>query len=155
MPPHFTASFAQRLNRVCAPKVAEAKSGSPLLAGHVYIAPGGNQHLEVNGRTALTCSLKTGLPVNGHCPSIDVLFKSIVRAAGANSVGVILTGMGRDGAQGLLEMRQAGCQTIGQDSASSIVYGMPRAAHELGAVGIQLGLGDIGPRILSATMAAR
>lgn len=155
MPPHFTASFAARLDRLCQPKVREAKAGDPLLPGHVYVAPGGEQHLEVTGREKLTCLLRPGAPVNGHCPSVDVLFRSVARAAGSRAVGVILTGMGRDGAEGLLAMRQAGARTIGQDEASSVVYGMPRAASELGAVGRQLPLGRIGPEILSATNLSR
>jgi len=155
MPPNFTASFANRLDRTCAPHVCEARSGSPLLAGHVYIAPGGEQHLEVCGREMPVCALKTGAPVNGHCPSVDVLFNSVARSAGGRAVGVILTGMGRDGAQGLLAMRQAGCRTIGQDAATSVVYGMPKAAHEAGAVGLQLNLDSIGPEVLSITNVSR
>ncbi|MCB1380160.1 MAG: chemotaxis response regulator protein-glutamate methylesterase [Alphaproteobacteria bacterium] len=151
MPAHFTASFAQRLNRMCAPTVAEAHQGAPLVAGRVYVAPGGTQHLEVGGQRVLTCTLRAGQPVNGHCPSVDVLFNSVARAAGGKALGVILTGMGRDGAKGLLAMRHAGCRTIGQDAATSIVYGMPKAAHEIGAVGSQLALDAIGPEILSAT----
>ena len=155
MPANFTTSFASRLDRMCAPRVMEAQNGSPLLAGHVYVAPGGEKHLEVTGRDKLACSLKSGPPVNGHCPSVDILFNSVARAAGGRAVGVILTGMGRDGAAGLLAMRQSGCSTIGQDAATSTVYGMPRAAHEAGAVGVQMGLDDIGPAILSATNVSR
>ncbi len=151
MPQHFTGSFASRLNRLCAPDVTEAKHGAPLLPGHVYVAPGGEQHLEVSGRDTLTCFLRKGDLVSGHRPSVDVLFHSVARHAGAESVGVILTGMGRDGANGLLAMRQAGARTIGQDEASSIVYGMPRAAFEAGAVGKQVSLDHIGAEILAAT----
>jgi len=133
MPPVFTRNLATRLDRMCAPSVVEATHGAPLRPGVIYIAPGGDQHLEVTGRSALACSLKPGSLVNGHCPSVDRLFASVARAAGPRAVGVILTGMGRDGAQGLLEMRQAGARTIAQDEASSVVYGMPKAAVEIGA----------------------
>ena len=100
-------------------------------------------------------SLRPGGLVNGHCPSVDALFKSVARSAGGRSVGVILTGMGRDGADGLLAMRQAGCRTIGQDAATCVVYGMPRAAYEAGAVGVQLPLDAIGPEIISTTNVMR
>ena len=155
MPPHFTATFAARLDRLCQPKVKEAKAGDPLLPGHVYVAPGGEQHLEITGREKLSCLLRPGQPVNGHCPSVDILFQSVARTAGSRAIGVILTGMGRDGAQGLLAMRQAGARTIGQDEMSSVVYGMPKAAYELGAVGKQLPVDRIGPEIISATNMSR
>ena len=153
MPPLFTKSFADRLNRLCAPTVAEASDGAPLLEGHVYIAPGSpTHHLEVTGTAGrLRCRLRAGEPVNGHCPSVDVLFQSVAKGAGAQAVGVILTGMGRDGAAGLLAMRQAGARTLGQDAASSLVYGMPKVAHELGAVERQAPLRRIGQDILSLT----
>lgn len=151
MPAQFTGSLANRLNRMCAPEVAEAWHGAPLSAGRVYLAPGGAEHLEIGGRENLTCLLRKGEPVSGHRPSVDVLFQSVARAAASAAVGVILTGMGRDGAAGLLAMRQAGARTIGQDQLSSVVYGMPRAAHENGAVGKQLGLDQIGAEILAAT----
>jgi two-component system chemotaxis response regulator CheB len=134
MPATFTRSFADRLDRRCRPHVQEAYDGAPLAAGQVYLAPGGVAHLEVTGRRALACRLVDAPPVNGHRPSVDRLFHSVARGAGAAAVGVILTGMGRDGADGLLAMRQAGAQTFGQDEASCVVYGMPRAAFEAGAV---------------------
>jgi two-component system chemotaxis response regulator CheB len=136
---------------MCAPSVLEASQGAPLRTGVIYIAPGGEQHLEVTGRSTLSCSLKPGGPVNGHCPSVDRLFTSVARAAGPRAVGVILTGMGRDGAQGLLEMRQAGARTFAQDEASSVVYGMPRAAMELGAAEHQHSLARIGHAVVEAT----
>jgi len=151
MPPMFTRNLAARLDRLCAPSVMEASHGAPLRQGAIYIAPGGDEHLEVTGRATLTCSLKQGPPVNGHCPSVDRLFASVARAAGPNAVGVILTGMGRDGAQGLLEMRRAGARTLAQDEASSIVYGMPRAAVEIGAAEQQYALTRIGQAVLEAT----
>lgn len=148
MPAHFTTSFAQRLNKLCKPEIREAADGAPLEIGHVYIAPGGETHLEVTGRVTLRCSLTRGELSNGHRPSVDVLFASVARHAGDRAVGVLLTGMGRDGAQGLKTMRDSGATTIGQDEASSVVYGMPRVAFEIGAVERQLSLGRIGPEIL-------
>jgi two-component system, chemotaxis family, protein-glutamate methylesterase/glutaminase len=148
MPATFTGSFAQRLDRFSAAKVAEAKEGAPLLQGHVYLAPGGATHLEVAGSAALRCRLREGGLVNGHRPSVDRLFESVSASVGENAVGVILTGMGRDGAQGLLTMRGAGAHTIGQDETSSVVYGMPRVAHEIGAVERQLPLSRIAGEVL-------
>lgn len=148
MPANFTASFAQRLNKLCKPEVREAVDGALLDTGHVYIAPGGETHLEVTGRVSLRCALTRGELTSGHRPSVDVLFKSVARNIGNRAVGVLLTGMGRDGAEGLKAMRDCGASTIGQDEASSVVYGMPRAAFEIGAVERQLPLGKIGPEIL-------
>lgn len=148
MPASFTASFAARLDRMCAPKVQEASDGAPLLPGLVYIAPGGAAHLEVVGGLQPRCKLREGAPVNGHRPSVDVLFDSVVATYGRRAVGVILTGMGRDGAAGLLAMRTAGAKTIGQDEVTSVVYGMPKSAFEAGAVERQLPLGEIGQAAL-------
>lgn len=148
LPESFTASFAARLDRICAPKIAEATDGQPLMPGHVYLAPGGKKHLEITGIGQFRCKLSSGEPVCGHTPSVDVLFRSVARSAGRRAIGVILTGMGRDGAQGLYEMRQAGALTLGQDEASSVVYGMPRAAFEAGAVERQLPLEKLGPEII-------
>jgi two-component system chemotaxis response regulator CheB len=144
MPATFTASFAARLNRLCAPHVEEASNGAPLQPGRIYLAPGGAAHLEVHGALHPRCRLIETPLVNGHRPSVDVLFHSVARVCGAHAVGVILTGMGRDGAQGLKAMRAAGARTLGQDEASSVVYGMPKAAYELGAVERQLSLSAIG-----------
>jgi two-component system chemotaxis response regulator CheB len=150
MPAGFTRSFAERLNRTCAPTVREAEDGAPVLPGHVYIAPGSpTHHLELAGGVRPRCRLTPGQPVNGHCPSVDVLFRSVVKTVGGASVGLILTGMGRDGAAGLLAMRQAGAATIGQDAQSSLIYGMPKAAFEAGAVEKQVPLRHIGSEILS------
>jgi two-component system chemotaxis response regulator CheB len=152
MPGLFTKSFAQRLNRACAAEVSEAVDGAPIKPGRIYLAPGDKAHLVVGGgKGAWTCRFTTDPPVNGHRPSVDTLFASVARAAGASAVGVILTGMGRDGANGLLEMRKAGAATIGQDEQSSLIYGMPRAAFEIGAVQKQAPLTSIGRLILSAT----
>lgn len=152
MPPVFTKSFAERLNRLCAPAVAEAVDGAPLLEGHVYIAPGNpTHHLEIGGVGVLRCRLRAADPVNGHCPSVDVLFNSVAKAVGPAAVGVILTGMGRDGASGLRAMRDAGASTLGQDASTSLVYGMPKTAFEAGAVERQLPLRKIGNEIVALT----
>lgn len=155
MPESFLATFAQRLDRTIAPVVSIAKDGSPLLSGQVYLAPGGENHLELVGKMNFTCRLLAGPKVTGHRPSVDVLFNSVARSAGPRGVGVILTGMGKDGAQGLAAMRQAGARTIGQDAASCVVYGMPRIAHELGGVQQQLSLSQIGERVISLCSAKR
>ncbi|MEO1014222.1 MAG: chemotaxis response regulator protein-glutamate methylesterase [Pseudomonadota bacterium] len=148
MPELFTASFAERLNRSCQATVAEAVSGAPLRPGTVYIAPGGARHLTVTSGPSPTCRLREGDLVQGHRPSVDMLFQSASKL-GDRAIGVILTGMGSDGATGLKAMRAAGAYTIGQDSASSVVYGMPRAAYDLGAVGRQAPLDQIAQEILS------
>lgn len=149
MPGTFTRSFAERLNKVCAANVAEAEEGMPLAAGHIYLAPGGESHLQVVGASQRRCRLVVEPAVNGHRPSVDVLFESVARTTGGAAVGVILTGMGRDGAQGLLSLRRAGASTIGQNEATSVVYGMPRVAFEVGAVEQQLPLERIGAEIVN------
>lgn len=147
MPPMFTASLATRLDRLIAPRVVEASDGMPLQQGCIYIAPGGDRHMEVTcwprGRVRLT----PGPLVSGHQPSVDALFHSVARAAGP-TVGVILTGMGADGAEGLLLMREHGARTLGQDETSCVVYGMPRAAKAIGAVERELPLARIGASII-------
>ncbi len=155
MPSTFTKSFAERLNRLCAPVVEEATDGARLQIGKIYVAPGGDRHLEVINPSAPSCRLVEREPVNGHRPSVDVLFDSVATLAGRNAVGVILTGMGRDGASGLLTMRRAGARTIGQNEKTCVVYGMPRVAHEIGAVEQQLPLGAIGEEILKLTAARK
>jgi two-component system chemotaxis response regulator CheB len=154
MPHTFTRSFAERLNRLCAPSVQEATDGARLEIGKIYLAPGGERHLQVANASAPCCRLVDRDPVNGHRPSVDVLFDSVAEVAGRNAIGVILTGMGRDGASGLLKMRHAGARTFGQNEKTCVVYGMPRVAYELGAVETQLPLGSIGEEILK-TAAAR
>lgn len=148
MPATFTASFAARLDRATDAHVAEAYDGAPLEPGRVWLAPGGVAHLEVVASHGLRCHLMAGDPVSGHRPSVDVLFRSVAKAVGRKSVGVILTGMGKDGAAGLLEMRNAGARTLGQDANSCVVYGMPRAAFELGAVERQENLDRMSGAIL-------
>lgn len=155
MPPTFTKSFAERLNRLCAPRVEEATDGARLEIGKIYLAPGGERHLQVVNPSAPCCRLLDKGPVNGHRPSVDVLFDSVAELAGRNAVGVILTGMGRDGAAGLLKMRYAGAKTIGQDEKTCVVYGMPRVAYELGAVERQLPLGMIGEEVLKIAAARK
>ena len=150
MPATFTGSFARRLDRSCAADVTEARPGAPILPGRVYLAPGGNTHLLVAGSGPWFCRLTGENPAHGHRPSVDVLFASVAKAAGPRAMGVILTGMGRDGATGLLAMRQAGARTLGQDEASAIVYGMPKVAFEVNAVERQLPLGRIAAEILAA-----
>jgi two-component system chemotaxis response regulator CheB len=148
MPAQFTSSFAKRLDGTCAIAVSEADHNVRVLPGHAYIAPG-NRHLEL-GRSGANyvCVVRRTDPVTGHCPSVNVLFQSVASAAGGNALGVILTGMGKDGADGLLAMRQAGARTIGQDEPSSVVYGMPRVAFERGAVEVQAPLAQIAGQIL-------
>ena len=155
MPATFTASFAARLDRASGAKVQEAVDGALLEPGKVYVAPGGATHLEVVRSAGLRCRLVQGDPVSGHRPSVDVLFNSVAQAVGDKAVGVILTGMGRDGAQGLLAMRKAGARTLGQDEQSCVVYGMPRTAFELGAVEKQVSLSSIGQTILDLASARR
>jgi two-component system chemotaxis response regulator CheB len=148
MPALFTEGFAKRLDQRCAVTVSQAKDGERVLPGHVYIAPGG-LHLELARSGAnYICRLNEDAAVSGHRPSVDVLFRSVARAAGANAVGIILTGMGKDGAVGLLEMRRAGASTIGQDEASCVVYGMPKAAFDCGATEIELPIAKIPGQVL-------
>jgi two-component system chemotaxis response regulator CheB len=147
MPATFTKSFAARLDRISGATITEARDGDRLMPGHVYVAPGGEAHLEVVGTTHPTCRLRDSEPVNGHRPSVDVLFESVAKL-NRPAAGVILTGMGRDGAQGLLAMRQAGARTVGQDEASCVVYGMPKAAFEIGAVARQAPLERIAAELL-------
>lgn len=154
MPQGFTTSFAERLHRCIAPNVAEATQGALIKPGHVYLAPGGEAHLEIAGKAHLHCELKPGPLVSSHRPSVDTLFQSLVRLR-SRAVGVILTGMGRDGAEGLLEMRRAGAYTIGQDEQSSVVYGMPGVAKSIGAVEKQARLSRIGREILAVCRASK
>ncbi|OYV28820.1 MAG: hypothetical protein B7Z81_15485 [Acidocella sp. 20-61-6] len=154
MPPTFTRSFAERLNKLCAPDVGEAVEGAPLKVGQIYLSPG-DSHLELTGHSAPRIHLSDAERVNGHRPSVDVMFASVCRCVGERAIGVILTGLGRDGAEGLLAMRGAGAETIGQDEASSVVYGMPKAAFEIGAVAKQLPLDRIADRLLASTNVQR
>ncbi|MET0868322.1 MAG: chemotaxis response regulator protein-glutamate methylesterase [Pseudorhodoplanes sp.] len=150
MPPRFTAAFAQRLDRECPMRVSEAVQDQPIEPGHVYIAPG-SHHLEiVRHGLQYRCALNDGPAVTGHRPSVDVLFRSVARVCPRSGIGVILTGMGKDGADGMLELRLAGGRTIGQDEASSLIYGMPHVAFERGGVMRQATLNKIADVILDA-----
>ena len=149
MPETYVPTFAARLDRLSAPQVSVARSGAPLEAGHVYVAPGGSHHLEVTGGTLRRCRLVADEKMSGHRPSVDRLFLSAARWAGASAVGAILTGMGADGAEGLKKMKDAGAMTIGQDQDSCVVYGMPAAAKQIGAVTVQLPLSRIAGRLLT------
>lgn len=148
MPAEFTKLYAERLNGQILLRCVEAEDGDVVLAGTVYIAPG-ELELRVQGEPgAYRLRVRPGPKVSGHCPSVDVMFQSVARAAGARAVGVLLTGMGRDGADGLLEMRRAGAATIAQDEATSVVFGMPREAHRIGAVDELLALDAIADAIV-------
>jgi two-component system chemotaxis response regulator CheB len=149
MPESFTASFAKRLDSLCAPRVIEAQGGERVEPGTVYIAPG-HSHMQIRRQGAgyVTELLSTPV-VNRHRPSVEVLFDSAAQLVGRKAVGVILTGMGKDGAQGLLRMRQAGARTFGQDEASCVVYGMPREAALVGAVEEVVSLENMSRRVLA------
>jgi two-component system chemotaxis response regulator CheB len=149
MPAGFTTSFAKRLDGLCRIRVKEAAHGERVLPGHAYIAPG-DMHLSLgrSGANYVT-ELDQGPPVNRHRPAVDVLFRSAARNAGANALGVILTGMGKDGAAGMLEMRNAGAYNVAQDEASCVVYGMPKEAVAHGGVHEVLPLSEIGQHVLA------
>ncbi|MGE5096522.1 MAG: protein-glutamate methylesterase/protein-glutamine glutaminase [Betaproteobacteria bacterium] len=134
MPENFTRMFAERLDGLCQVNVKEAEHNDPILPGHAYIAPGGKHLWVKRDQGQLLCKLSTEEPMNLHRPSVDFLFLSAARFVGADAVGVIMTGMGRDGAQGMLEMKRAGAWNIAQDEATSVIFGMPREAIELDAV---------------------
>jgi len=150
MPEGFTKSYAVRLDRTCAIRVSEAKDGDRVLPGHALIAPG-NFHLSVIRNGAMTTvRVAGGEPVNRHRPSVDVLFESCARELGPNAVGAILTGMGDDGARGLLAMRRAGSRTIAQDESTCVVFGMPKEAISLGAAEEVVSLDRIAACLLAA-----
>ncbi|WP_181969812.1 chemotaxis response regulator protein-glutamate methylesterase [Paraburkholderia sp. DHOC27] len=149
MPPGFTKSFAQRLNGLCRITVKEAEHGERVLPGHAYIAPGHAHLLLARSGANYIAHLSDDPPVNRHRPSVDVLFRSAAQHAGKNAVGVILTGMGRDGAAGLLEMKKAGAFTLAQDEASCIVFGMPREAIALGAADEVASLSEMSRRVMT------
>ena len=149
MPATFTRSFAERLDRECRVRVVEAADGMPVAPGTVYIAPGGECHMELSGGVGGRIKLRRGDPVGGHRPSVDVLFRSVA-PVGPAAVGAILTGMGADGAEGLLAMRRAGARTLGQSRDTCVVWGMPRAAQSLGAVEKEIGLSGMPEAILKA-----
>lgn len=147
IPPVFSRMFAERLNNQTQLKCKEAETGDYVEQGKVLIAPG-DQHIRIRKvGDKFKVEAFQGEKINGHCPSVDVLFESVAKEAGSNAIGVILTGMGYDGAKGLLSMRRKGARTIGQDEQSSVVYGMPKVAFDIGAVEIQTPLSSI-PQIL-------
>ncbi len=148
IPPVFSRMFAERLDSQTALQVKEAETGDFVDPGKVLVAPG-DKHMrikKIGKRYKIECF--QGEKVNGHCPSVDILFESVAKEAGNCAIGIILTGMGYDGAKGLLTMRMKGARTIGQDESSSVVYGMPKVAYDLGAVETQTSLGNI-PQVLS------
>lgn len=146
MPENFTKSFALRLDGLCRISVKEAEDNERILPGHAYIAPGNMHMLLKRNGARYSISLNQGALVNRHRPSVDVLFHSAANEAGSNALGIILTGMGKDGAQGMLEMKQAGAHTIAQNEASCVVFGMPKEAIALGGVNEVLPLKDIARR---------
>jgi len=148
MPPVFTNMYAQRLNRICKMTVKEATPGDRVERGKIIIGAG-DFHLRLAKDTnGYYVKSENGPKVSGHCPSVDVLFESVATTAGANAMGIILTGMGADGSNGLLKMRKAGAYTVGQDKDSCVVYGMPMVAYNIGAVQKQLPLSEIGAEIV-------
>jgi two-component system, chemotaxis family, protein-glutamate methylesterase/glutaminase len=148
MPEKFTAAFAARLNSICRVEVKEAADRDRVLPGRVLIAPGG-RHMTLQRSGAMYyVEVKDGPLVHHHRPSVDVLFRSVARIAGSNAVGIIMTGMGSDGALGLREMHEAGAYTVAQDEATSVVFGMPKEAIKLGAVDRVLPLPEMGPEIM-------
>lgn len=150
MPPTFTAAFAQRLDGLCRITVKEAQNNDRVMPGRALIAPGGKHLLLQRSGAQYYVEVREGPPVNRHCPSVDVLFRSAAKAAGPNALGIIMTGMGDDGARGLKEMRNAGAHTIAQDEASCVVFGMPKEAIRMEAVDRILSLDDLPHAILQA-----
>ena len=148
MPPVFTEMYAERLDRLCAMEVREAKDGDALYPGLCLIAPGGLQMRVYRDVLGARVSCKEEDKVSGHCPSVDVLFHSVAEAYKASAIGILLTGMGKDGAKGLLAMHEQGAYTLGQDEKSSVVYGMPMEAYKLGAVSQQGNLQQIAQYLL-------
>jgi two-component system chemotaxis response regulator CheB len=150
MPPKFTAMFAARMDAECQIRVKEAEDGELVRNGIVYIAPGGERQMTLrNSPEGWLICLREGPKVQGHCPSVTALFESVANLCGPKAAGAILTGMGGDGSDGLLKMRQAGAHTLGQCEASCVVYGMPKVAMQLGAVERELPVEDIGPALVN------
>jgi two-component system chemotaxis response regulator CheB len=149
MPARFTTSFAERLNNECAVTVKEAKNRDHVIPGTVLIAPGGYQMMLSRSGANYYVKITDGPPVCRQKPSVEVLFNSVAQYAGANAVGAILTGMGNDGAEGMLKMREAGARTIAQDEASSIVFGMPKEAIECGAAEKIVSLSEVTRTMIS------
>lgn len=155
MPEKFTEAFAARLNSLCKLEVREAKNGDRVMPGRALIAPGGRHMLLKRSGAQYHVDIVDGPPVSRHRPSVDVLFRSVAKCAGRNALGVIMTGMGDDGARGLKELHDTGARTLAQDEETCVVYGMPKEAVKLGAVDRVLPLGDIPAEILRALTAAR
>lgn len=156
MPPVFTRMYAERLDKICKMRVREAQNGDRVEPGLILIAEGGDKQMRVkNDSRGYYVQCEVGEKVSGHCPSVDVLFESVAKVAGPHAVGVILTGMGADGAKNLLEMKKAGAYTIGQDQATCVVYGMPMVAYNLGGVTTQMPLNNIGEGIVRHFMKQR
>ena len=148
IPEGFSRSFAERMNKCSALQVKQAEDGDLIQPGHAFIAPGGKHLLVVRDGARYRCSVNDGLPVNRHIPSVDVLFRSVAQSVGPNAIGVLLTGMGDDGAAGLGEMHSAGAYTIAQDEKTSVVWGMPGAAVQLGNVDIVVPLEEVAGKCL-------
>ena len=155
IPAAFSGPFAQRMDRVSAMRVGEAQDGQSVQSGHVYIAPGNAHLLLMWDGARFVCRLHDGPAVNRHKPSVDVLFRSVAMCAGVGAVAALLTGMGDDGARGLLELKQAGAATLVQDEKTSVVWGMPGAAWKLGAASEQLPLDHMAARLLALARAPR
>lgn len=149
MPEKFTAAFAERLNSICQIEVLEAKTGDRVIPGRALIAPGGRHMMVKRSGAQYHVEVVEGPLVNRHRPSVDVLFRSVAKFAGRNALGIIMTGMGDDGAAGLLEMRKAGAKTVGQNEATCVVYGMPKEAMKRGATEREVPLSAIAPEILA------
>ena len=149
MPEKFTAAFAERLNSICQIEVLEAKTGDRVIPGRALIAPGGRHMVVKRSGAQYHVEVVEGPLVNRHRPSVDVLFRSVAKFAGRNALGIIMTGMGDDGAAGLLEMRKAGAKTIGQNEATCVVYGMPKEAMKRGGTEREVPLSAIAPEILA------
>ncbi|HEY2035393.1 MAG TPA: chemotaxis response regulator protein-glutamate methylesterase [Steroidobacteraceae bacterium] len=149
IPKAFSTPFARRMNECCPMSVCEAQDGQHVLAGHAYIAPGDRHLMVVRDGARYVCRLDDGVPVNRHKPAVDVLFRSVAQNAGGNAIGVLLTGMGKDGSRGLKEMRDSGSRTIAQDEATSVVWGMPGEAVALGAAEHVLPLESVAAKVLS------
>ncbi|HCT91329.1 MAG TPA: chemotaxis response regulator protein-glutamate methylesterase, partial [Lachnospiraceae bacterium] len=147
MPEGFTNMYAERLNRICSLEVREARNGDVIKPGLALIAPGAKQMEVVRSGYNYIVQCRPGAKVSGHCPSVDVLFSSVAKNVAINKVGIIMTGMGSDGAKGLLQMRNSGAFTIGQDKESCVVYGMPMVAYNMGAVCVQASCDNI-PSVL-------
>jgi two-component system chemotaxis response regulator CheB len=154
MPPHFTESLAKRLNALLSLNVVEAKDGERLQPGYVYIAPGGRHLIVKKTKYDAIASLLDSEKVNAHRPSVDVMFQSVADVFGSKALGIILTGMGTDGAMGLKALRDKGAHTLGQNQSSCVIYGMPKAAMAAGGVCQELALNDMAPKIMKYCEAA-